>query len=578
MTRIPSSEPVSDPTIMMEQREVLQVEGAWHLPRNADLNVIGHATDYDDRPDAYVIVRVIHQQADGSITYKGLPRRSEYKTSTADPRWYFYADIKVAPDDYIVAEVYDYDQNSRDDLVGLAVITIDFLDSGADFKRLRLFTAAEITAHGEETDMLSTTAHRIGDFAKKVFNVDHLPGSHNHSDPLVSQRIADAVVAKIDPAWVNKVPAEGEPSISLCRLGDGCVAAVPHNVTVYFIRHAQSNWNEAQTTGNVKTMVANVDHSLSEAGVQQCKTFNDLWRDQKANGDDTGDHADEIAEFLRANTLFVSPLTRAMQTSLVALAEHPVLAPDPPVHTAEDHFWQDGSNLILLAAAREIKQFGGQDTVSNTLGADILNKATDDLAKTVGKEEAAKLVATVKVDTHDATSQWWTNGSDWDSDVDIEARFCQMLSSLRFHKRHDSEHPTLVVSHSLMIREFCRRYMCQELRESDGFAKALTVDKLDNVNMIRCVVEFGDHFVGDCKIVEAKAVFGAVTHHTRTRREKISSVCLRYCGCKAVLDDEAEDLDRSSLESNFLQSKTQVKVTNPLMRASVMNEGEESDE
>jgi hypothetical protein len=51
--------------------------------------------------------------------------------------------------------------------------------------------------------------------------------------------------------------------------------------------------------------------------------------------------------------IFASPLTRATQTALITLHGHRTLA-------------QQG--LTLLASAREIKNFGGQDTVGQNTG------------------------------------------------------------------------------------------------------------------------------------------------------------------------------------------------------------------
>ena len=83
---------------------------------------------------------------------------------------------------------------------------------------------------------------------------------------------------------------------------------------IFFIRHAESQWNAAQRRRDVRTMVSQVDHPLTPRGLEQARS---LRRALVAVRE--GPECEELKEMLEAEAVWVSPFTRTIQTALVAL-------------------------------------------------------------------------------------------------------------------------------------------------------------------------------------------------------------------------------------------------------------------
>jgi hypothetical protein len=126
----------------------------------------------------------------------------------------------------------------------------------------------------------------------------------------------------------------------------------PKRKTIFLLRHAQSKWNEAEAKRNVRGLLAN-DHSLTVKGLEQVQHLNSVWSSgadsssagATASGDNKGEdpwsrikrqldmesfmkerRRDEfIRMFLSADRIYCSPLTRAVQSCLVALKGHQAL-------------------------------------------------------------------------------------------------------------------------------------------------------------------------------------------------------------------------------------------------------------
>ena len=88
--------------------------------------------------------------------------------------------------------------------------------------------------------------------------------------------------------------------------------------TVYFLRHGESQWNEAQANRNPVKMFGKFDHALTAEGLEQADRL--ARRIAK-----TPQWKEERRAFERCTIIYCSPLTRALQTCLVALRDHPCL-------------------------------------------------------------------------------------------------------------------------------------------------------------------------------------------------------------------------------------------------------------
>ena len=131
----------------------------------------------------------------------------------------------------------------------------------------------------------------------------------------------------------------------------------PVRKTFFLIRHGESKWNEAQSALNLGGMLDH-DHCLSRTGIEQCLDFNRRWREfaavtaaesaaggsasatdpapasaASASATSSSSSSAEAAEaidgfsfeqkFMRADVVYSSPLTRALQTALLTLKGHP---------------------------------------------------------------------------------------------------------------------------------------------------------------------------------------------------------------------------------------------------------------
>lgn len=111
-------------------------------------------------------------------------------------------------------------------------------------------------------------------------------------------------------------------------------------------------------THDLKEMVTRVDHSLTRDGVDNAHELHDLWH-ERAGAPATvppelpatlADVPPALLEriFARADIVFSSPLTRAVQTAQIVLHDHPAVT---------------RRGIVLLRAAREIKRALSLDSV-----------------------------------------------------------------------------------------------------------------------------------------------------------------------------------------------------------------------
>ncbi len=54
-----------------------------------------------------------------------------------------------------------------------------------------------------------------------------------------------------------------------------CSVAVKKRL--FYVRHGESQWNEAVTEHDIKAMLGEVDHPLTKAGVTQAQELNAKW-------------------------------------------------------------------------------------------------------------------------------------------------------------------------------------------------------------------------------------------------------------------------------------------------------------
>lgn len=260
---------------------------------------------------------------------------------------------------------------------------------------------------------------------------------------------------------------------------------------VFFVRHGESKWNEAQRDINIANMMR-FDHPLTLVGVQQAQALggraavacsqaeagvlvhaNVMSMSpptmsppsspsacspiRPASPEHPDHHCDGVelcAAFSACKTCYVSPLTRAVQTSCFMLQNHP-------------RAMNGTMRQVCLQSIREIKGVGGLDTVGIAQGDGVLERAKKKLAEIVNEEAASRLGAGLMFDPNDAVGQWWTTETDSDSSKDVEARMYDFLETLRF----DEDDAVIVVGHSLFLQQLVAKLVPPE-SESEGQGRA----------------------------------------------------------------------------------------------------------
>ena len=275
-------------------------------------------------PDPYCKVKLSKEKAvAGGLEYAPLnsvERACEYKCNTLTPTFRFHADMGVEADqdDLVIVEMWDYDTFTADDFLGMALIRVKDLTNESQYFQM-------MSGRMEATDK----------------------GYPKLMDPSwLSKRLPPVVLAdgtKGPPAdtgvsWV-RVRRCSARSTGVPEEEDGIRdTPIPSQLTMYFLRHGESEWNKAQANMDVVAMASAVDHPLDPVGISQCQDFNKLWKaemERCASGDADGAageaDGDESAvilnDFLEADAIYASPLCRATQTCLIGLQGHPALVP-----------------------------------------------------------------------------------------------------------------------------------------------------------------------------------------------------------------------------------------------------------
>lgn len=254
---------------------------------------------------------------------------------------------------------------------------------------------------------------------------------------------------------------------------------------VFLVRHGLSKWNEAQKTRRLDALCA-FDHPLTRAGAEQALRLRERWLgwSMEDGGDEEGQWE---RDFLTAGFVASSPLTRALQTALLAL---------------EGHQGVVLGGVTLLRSAREVKGVGSLDSVGKATGEECLKRAhkmlLEELPEHAGHLDSACGAA---VHVNDAQAEWWTAADDLDSEADVQERLADLTQRLQFAPGRAA----ILVGHSLLFRELFRRLASHTLlEEQPQLAQRLQEGKLQNGGCLGLDMQFSR---GQARIVRARLLF-----------------------------------------------------------------------
>jgi len=235
--------------------------------------------------------------------------------------------------------------------------------------------------------------------------------------------------------------------------------------TVFFVRHAESEWNRARRNMNLYRMFRTKDHPLSVHGRDQAEALHTRLQGSASSG-----VASRATPMLTPDIIYVSPLTRAVQTAVIGLRQALVAADRP-------------GELVLMATAREKQNFCGFDTKSEMVGADVIQRAVNELRllyKDPGSE-VLKVLKRIRVDVQEVQDTWWHTGK-VESDEELQARLQEFMSQLL----HSPHRTIVVVGHSHFFRAVFQKYLSEEFRaRRPEFARRLTTMTMMNCGVVR---------------------------------------------------------------------------------------------
>eukprot|EP00929_Paragymnodinium_shiwhaense_P116702 TRINITY_DN8652_c0_g1_i1.p1 TRINITY_DN8652_c0_g1~~TRINITY_DN8652_c0_g1_i1.p1 ORF type:complete len:539 (-),score=117.40 TRINITY_DN8652_c0_g1_i1:97-1713(-) len=341
---------------------------------------------------------------------------------------------------------------------------------------------------------------------------------------------------------LEQVPRDGPCEISIRIWKQPDFKSWPTSKWIFFVRHGESKWNQAEKNHDVVGLLETVDHSLSCTGLEQAsnlaakvlsareKRTLDEARGWKRTFDDAP--ASLYEKFYSADAILASPLTRATQTALVTMQFHPKAM---------------SLGVRLRSELREIKNLAGRDTIGQFQGADIpphVHKELSSLyeeAQPNGDHDANALeaafmgltqkqqkkrtsvpvrpsmrnriqaatpeltaaferVARIPLDTNNTNDEWWSEVKE-DTDLATE-RVAEFLVQMKLNPAEN----IIAVGHSEFIRHVCRHFLSAScIKDFPLESRALAQHRITNCGVLAVKVDF-EQPVKQC-ITEIRLMF-----------------------------------------------------------------------
>lgn len=259
--------------------------------------------------------------------------------------------------------------------------------------------------------------------------------------------------------------------------------------TVFFVRHGESVWNAAQSNMRLDEMAGSVDHPLSQTGRVQ----SELLAQSLKTASDSKEIGMNIAQLLRPDAVFVSPLTRAVQTAIIALGEH--LVSDSG----------ESPELVLMGSAREKQNLGGFDTMSTKLDADIIDHSIKEL-RSLYKENDTNVrmfeaLDRLRFDALEVQDPWWC-----ETLAESSSQLKERLEEFKNKLLYSPMRSLVVVGHSHFFRAFFKSFTSDAFKtKKPELASNLAVKKLINCGVVRVELDSND---STGPIADAQLVLG----------------------------------------------------------------------
>lgn len=265
--------------------------------------------------------------------------------------------------------------------------------------------------------------------------------------------------------------------------------------------------------------------------------------------------AQYVEMFMHSDRVFSSPFTRAIQTALVSLQDHPSLT---------------HQGIILYQMIREIKRIGGLDSVGIEVGEGILKRVYSEFLPFFGHDQATKFTSLI-YDLNDTYSSWWTPMSSYENHREQQERVREFLT---FSRYTDAKIP-IFVGHSLFFKAFYSHRISKRLdKNKKSFSEKLRKFRLSNASLLAVTVIYKEQRDGtaDAIIVDADLIFGGGFHGHEAPKEARKPRGERVNrSIRENRDSFIEERERESLSSSSSTSNS--RATKPLEKKPSSNSG-----
>lgn len=205
------------------------------------------------------------------------------------------------------------------------------------------------------------------------------------------------------------------------------------SMKVFYVRHGESEYNSGGFGKHLPYFgEAYRDAPLTAKGVEQAKAvakhIEAILSEQHG-----GSIPEELEDLVQADCIISSPLTRALQTCLVAMG--PLLKRRPELFVALDPDTRESVDGVHW------------DAVGEAIGNGIKARAVEGLQNVTGDAALVAQAEQVVVDASIAMDKWWSDAKD--SEHEIQQRVKESLQKLQAHQCCRA----VVVSHSGFIRD-----------------------------------------------------------------------------------------------------------------------------
>jgi len=283
---------------------------------------------------------------------------------------------------------------------------------------------------------------------------------------------------------------------------------------VFFVRHAESEYNRMHNDGNVRGMISDIDHGITDLGQRQCiwlaKRVADWVEEYSSESEAVGAQSDPAVlykkRFITADAqVLCSPMKRAVQTAMLAFSKLPSCA---------------ASGLTVIEPLREIKSRGGFDCVASECGSGIATGAIQDLgpdpSSTTAKDarNAQGDVLWPPVDCSAVATPWWTEVHRKDGAGEIAARLRRLSAAIQ----HCRSETVILVGHSNLLREYFKATLnAMSARRNNPIASAIVTAKLPNAACLGTRMLFDR--TGEPIMVDVELISGSMRSNRVTSPE-----------------------------------------------------------